>query len=70
MLDFLKALQQLSLGQREALVLHHVVGLSVDEISDQLGVPAGTVKARLSRGRAALARRLGLDLEGGRIVGG
>lgn len=70
MLDFLRALQKLSLGQRQALVLHHVAGLSVDEISGQLGVPAGTVKARLSRGRAALARRLGLDLEGGRTVGG
>jgi RNA polymerase sigma-70 factor (ECF subfamily) len=69
-LDFLAALQKLSLGQRQALVLHHVVGLSVEEVARQLGVPAGTVKARLSRGRAALARRLGLELEGGRIVSG
>jgi RNA polymerase sigma-70 factor, ECF subfamily len=69
-LDFLDALRALSVGQRQALVLHHVVGLSVDEISQQLGVPAGTVKARLSRGRAALAKRLGLDLAGGRIVSG
>lgn len=69
-LDFLDAFRKLPLGQRQALVLHHAGGLSVDEIAYQLGVPAGTVKARLSRGRAALAKRLGLDLEGGRIAGG
>ena len=36
-------------------------GRSVEEISRQLGVPSGTVKARLARGRTALARRLGTD---------
>jgi hypothetical protein len=39
-------------------VRHHLVGLPVQEVAEQLGVPVGTVKARLSRGRAALARRL------------
>jgi RNA polymerase sigma-70 factor, ECF subfamily len=46
---------------RLAIVLHHLVGRSVDEIGRQLGVPSGTVKARLARGRTALARRLGND---------
>ena len=41
--------------------LHHLVGLPVEEIGRQLGVPSGTVKGRLARGRAALARRLGTD---------
>ncbi|MGW0432787.1 RNA polymerase sigma factor [Micromonospora sp. NPDC003197] len=35
--------------------------LSVAEVATALGVPAGTVKARLSRGRAALARHLSED---------
>jgi RNA polymerase sigma-70 factor (ECF subfamily) len=35
--------------------LHHIVDLSVREISVQLGVPEGTIKARLTRGRARLA---------------
>ena len=35
-----------------------VTGLPVEEIAVQLRVPAGTVKSRLARGRAALARLL------------
>jgi RNA polymerase sigma-70 factor (ECF subfamily) len=34
------------------------VGLSVDEIARETGAAAGTVKARLSRGRQALAPHL------------
>ena len=36
-------------------MLHHLVGLSVDEIAKETGAASGTVKARLSRGRHALA---------------
>jgi RNA polymerase sigma-70 factor, ECF subfamily len=50
---------RLRLRHREVLVLHYVVGLSVQEASRPLGGPAGTVKSRLARGRAALARQLG-----------
>lgn len=49
------ALKQVPTGQRQAIVLHHLVGLSVDEIANETGVASGTVKARLSRGRHALA---------------
>ena len=52
------ALRKIPPGQRQAIVLHHLVGLSVDEISREAGVPTGTVKARLSRGRQALAVHL------------
>lgn len=51
----LRALQRLPAAQRQAVVLHHLVGLSVNEVAAEAGVPVGTVKARLSRGRAALA---------------
>ena len=44
--------------QREALVLHHLVGLAVTEVASELGVPVGTVKAWLSRGRRRLASAL------------
>jgi RNA polymerase sigma-70 factor (ECF subfamily) len=53
------ALRQIPAGQRQAIVLHHLYGLSVGEISHEAGVPSGTVKARLSRGRRALAAQLG-----------
>ena len=53
--DLQRALARLPVPQRQVLVLHYVVGLSVDEIARELGVASGTVKSRLSRGRAALA---------------
>jgi RNA polymerase sigma-70 factor (ECF subfamily) len=52
------ALAVLPAAQRQAVVLHHVAGLSVQEVAEQTGAPVGTVKARLSRGRAALATHL------------
>lgn len=52
------ALRQIPEAQRRAVVLHHVVGLSVDEVAAETGAPSGTVKARLARGRAALAALL------------
>jgi RNA polymerase sigma-70 factor, ECF subfamily len=52
------ALQQLSRPTREAIVLHHLADMSVYEVAEALGVPVGTVKARLSRGRAMLAALL------------
>jgi RNA polymerase sigma-70 factor (ECF subfamily) len=52
------ALQKLSRPTRETIVLHHLADLSVHEVAETLGVPVGTVKARLSRGRAMLATLL------------
>jgi len=52
------ALRTLPLIQRQVLVLHYGLCLTVGEIARELGVPAGTVKSRLLRGRQALARQL------------
>jgi RNA polymerase sigma-70 factor (ECF subfamily) len=52
------ALRQIPDAQRRAIVLHHLSGLSVAEVAHEVGAPEGTVKARLSRGRAALAALL------------
>lgn len=54
-LALVAALREIPAEQRRAVVLHHLVGLSVEEISDETGTPAGTVKSRLARGRRALA---------------
>lgn len=53
-------------AQRSALVLHYVLGLTVPEVADELGVPAETVRSRLRLGKGQLRRRLDPD---GRMVG-
>jgi len=53
-----EALKQLPEAQRRAIVLHHLADLPVHEVARETGVPEGTVKARLSRGRTALAALL------------
>jgi RNA polymerase sigma-70 factor (ECF subfamily) len=58
------AMRTLPARHRQVLVLHHLVGLSVEEIASQLAVPAGTVKTRLARGRRMLASRLDNTAEG------
>lgn len=54
-LDVRAALETLPEGQRMALVLVDMQGLSVAEASVVLDVAEGTVKSRCSRGRSALA---------------
>lgn len=61
--DLERALQSLPIGQRQALVLVHVVGLSQLAAADELSVPVGTIKSRLSRGRAALVPLLSEEIE-------
>lgn len=53
------ALATLPAQQRRVVVLHYLADLPVRDIADQIGVPEGTVKVWLHRGRAALAARLG-----------
>jgi RNA polymerase sigma-70 factor, ECF subfamily len=48
------ALTGLAPDYRAAVVLSDVVGLSYQEIADQLGIPVGTVRSRIHRGRARL----------------
>ncbi len=53
-----RALRQIPEKQRRAVVLHHLVGMSVDQIAAEMQVRPGTVKSWLSRGRTALAELL------------
>jgi RNA polymerase sigma-70 factor (ECF subfamily) len=62
-LALVDALRNLPATQRRALVLHHLVGMSVAEISIETGGSVSAVKQWLSRGRRALAIALGEDLE-------
>lgn len=58
-IDVRQALEQLPEGQRLALILVDMHGLSVAEAAQVLEVAEGTVKSRCSRGREAMARLLG-----------
>jgi RNA polymerase sigma-70 factor, ECF subfamily len=54
-LDVARALSSLPITHRAVLLLHHGLDLSVETVARELQIPVGTVKSRLSRGRAALA---------------
>jgi RNA polymerase sigma-70 factor, ECF subfamily len=56
-----RALNRLPLEQRESILLVGLEGLRYDEAASILGVPIGTVRSRLSRGREALRKLMGLD---------
>lgn len=57
-LDVRQALEQLPEGQKMALVLVDMHGMSVAEAAAVLEVAEGTVKSRCARGRAAMAELL------------
>ncbi len=53
-----RCLNRLSPELREAVILRDLEELSYQEISTVLGIPDGTVKSRINRGRVELARHL------------
>ncbi|NML62740.1 RNA polymerase sigma factor [Massilia sp. RP-1-19] len=57
--DVRRALAQLAPHYRDALILYEMHDLSYQEIAAICQVDIGTVRSRLSRGRALLAKRLG-----------
>jgi RNA polymerase sigma-70 factor (ECF subfamily) len=57
-------LAQLTEPQRAALLLVHQQGMQVDEVAAALGLPVGTVKSHLHRGREALRQILGPQTKG------
>ena len=59
----MRALDDVPNEQREVLVLHHVVGLGVREIAEELSLPFETVRSRLRLGMARLRTALGEEEE-------
>jgi RNA polymerase sigma-70 factor, ECF subfamily len=55
-----QAVSSLPLSHRGVVVLYYVNDLSLQEISEILDIPVGTVKSRLHYGRQALRHSLGL----------
>lgn len=54
----LAALESLKHDYRVAVVLRDIEELSYEEIAETVGVPVGTVKSRIARGRDELRKRL------------
>jgi RNA polymerase sigma factor (sigma-70 family) len=52
------ALETLTDPVREAVTLHYIADMSIERISQETNTPAGTIKARLHRGRQQLAQAL------------
>lgn len=52
------AISSLPKKQREVVILYHVEGLDIEEISQILAVPSGTIKSRLARAREILRIKL------------
>ncbi len=50
------ALRQIQAADRQVVVLHYLVGEPVEQIAREVGIPAGTVRARLTRGRRGDSR--------------
>jgi RNA polymerase sigma-70 factor (ECF subfamily) len=56
-----RALDALPVEQQQAMVLHHVLGLSVDEVAAEVGAPSETVRSRLRLGKEKMRERLDPD---------
>ena len=56
--EVVSALERLTLERRVPIVLHHLLGYGIEEIAELIGVPAGTVGSRMSRGLAQLRTSL------------
>ena len=58
-IDIDAALAKVPVDFRTAVVLRDLCGLDYEEIASVLGIPGGTVRSRISRGRALLLTLLG-----------
>jgi RNA polymerase sigma-70 factor (ECF subfamily) len=55
--ESLQMIAELPPNERQAVVLRGILDMSYEDLAERAGVPVGTVKSRLSRGRAHLRER-------------
>jgi RNA polymerase sigma-70 factor (ECF subfamily) len=60
-----RGFSRLAPDQRAVIVLHHYLGLTLDETADALGVPPGTARSRINRAMGALRAALDADARSG-----
>jgi RNA polymerase sigma-70 factor (ECF subfamily) len=61
--DLEAAIAKLPQEQRQVILLVGLEGMRYEEVADILGVPVGTVRSRLSRGRDQLRVLMGMNDE-------
>ena len=61
--DLRAAIDKLPQEQRQAILLVGLEGMRYDEVATILGVPVGTIRSRLSRGRDQLRKLMGIEDE-------
>jgi RNA polymerase sigma-70 factor, ECF subfamily len=64
------AFRRLDVEERTVIVLHHLEGFQLNEIAEVLGIPVGTVKSRLHRGKRTMRAALDSDSRVGSIERG
>ena len=57
-IDAINSTEQENIGQRTCITLFYMEDISIDKIAGIVGVPSGTVKSHLSRGKEKLATYL------------
>lgn len=62
--EVVRALDELSMDQRNVLILHHAVGMSMKEVAAELDIPLETARSRLRLGKSRLRKLLGQSDEG------
>jgi len=68
LIDLGNGLMALSTRQRDLLLLHVLHGFSYEQISEQLGIPLGTVMSRISRARQVLKTFYANDEDDEKVV--
>jgi RNA polymerase sigma-70 factor, ECF subfamily len=56
-----RGFRRLSVDQRAVVVLHHYLGMTLEEVAATLEIPVGTVNSRLGRAMSKLRRALHID---------
>jgi RNA polymerase sigma-70 factor (ECF subfamily) len=65
-----RAFARLSVDHRAIVVLHHYLGLTIEEVAETLGIPVGTAASRLGRAMARLRLALASDAPGETVPNG
>jgi RNA polymerase sigma-70 factor (ECF subfamily) len=65
--DLKRAMEKLAPEQRQVILLVGLEGLAYEEVAVILGVPVGTVRSRLSRGRDQLRQLMGVEEKSERL---